>query len=125
MNRLRSLILAALLAATVAPAGAADLAPLPYPPQRAFPAGSQWGRAVFGPGPSFTVNCLSYPLGPGVRVLDAEQHLILTGRLPGLGGLVVFQRDASGHVYRIWFMLPGDPSLANVPPAPGSCLFGD
>ena len=90
---------------------------------RMFPAGSLRGNAVFGAFPSLRVNCTAYTLGPGVRVYDAMGHLLLTGQLPGLTGTLVFQRDAFGNVFKAWFVAPGDPSLAPVPVAPGTCFF--
>lgn len=109
--------------AAAAPARAQIAASAPMPPQRMFPAGSMQGLASFGSGPTLRVNCTAYALGPGVRVLDVRQRLILTGQLPGLTGLVVFQKDASGNVFRVWFMNPQDPSLAAVPAASSSCLL--
>ena len=46
-------------------------------PARVYPMGSQVGYASFGAGPTLTVNCVSYPLGPGLRVLTAGRHLLL------------------------------------------------
>jgi hypothetical protein len=93
--------------------------------QRMFPAGSLQGEASFGAWPSLRVNCVDYTLGPGVRVLDFAQRALLTGQLPGLHGRIVFQRDAQGNVFRVWFLDPTDPSLRAVPQAPSSCLFGN
>ncbi len=110
-------------------AGAALLALLPaaraFPPPRMFPAGCLQGDASFGSGPSLQVNCVAYPLGPGLRVLNEAQRLVLAGRRPGLQGHIVFPRDARGNVYRVWFLDPADPSLRTVPVAPSQCLFGN
>ena len=96
-----------------------------FPPQRMFPAGSLQGNAAFGSWPTLQVNCVQYTLGPGVRVLDLRQHLLLDAQLPGRQGRVVFQRDAQGNVFRVWFLDPADPSLRAVPQAPSRCLFGN
>ena len=95
------------------------------PVLRMFPAGSLQGQAAFGAWPLLQVNCVDYTLGPGVRVLDRAQRALLTGQLPGLQGRIVFQRDAQGNVFRVWFLDPTDPSLRAVPEAPSSCLFGN
>ena len=95
------------------------------PVLRMFPAGSLQGQATFGAWPLLQVNCVDYTLGPGVRVLDRAQRALLTGQLPGLQGRIVFQRDAQGNVFRVWFIDPTDPSLRAVPAAPSSCLFGN
>ncbi len=100
-------------------------AALALPVQRMFPAGCLQGDARFGSGPTLSVGCVAYPLGPGVRVFDASNRLLLTGQLPGLHGRVVFQRDASGNVFRVWFLDPTDPSLRTVPKVPSQCLFGN
>ncbi|MHB1666890.1 MAG: hypothetical protein ACYCSR_07665 [Thiomonas sp.] len=92
--------------------------------QRLFPSGSLKGVASFGSWPNITINCVPYTLGPGVRVLDAEQRVVLTGQLPGLESAVVFLRDASGSVFRVWLVSPKDPSLATVPNAASNCGFG-
>lgn len=92
---------------------------------RLFPAGSAQGNAHFGAWPNLTVNCTPYTMGPGVRVLDQEQRVMLTGQLPGIKSHVVFQRDASGNVFRVWLVNDKDPSLANVPQALSNCLFGN
>ncbi len=92
--------------------------------QRLFPGGSLKGVATFGDWPGITINCIPYTLGPGVRVLDAEQRVVLTGQLPGLQSAVVFLRDASGSVFRVWLVSPKDPSLATVPSAASNCGFG-
>ena len=113
--RLRLLALAPLVAALLAAA--------PAWAGRVFPAGSLQGDAVFGAFPNLNVNCTSYTLGPGIRVYDVTGRLLLTGQLPGLSGRLVFQRDAYGNVFKAWFVAPGDPSLAPVPVAPGTCLF--
>lgn len=91
-------------------------------PARVYPMGSQLGFANFGPGPSLQVNCVSYPLGPGLRVEDAHQRLVLRGQLPGLRGPAVFARDAMGNVFQVWMLAPGQaaPELAR---APNRCLF--
>ena len=93
--------------------------------QRMFPAGSLQGQATFGAWPLLQVNCVDYTLGPGVRVLDRAQRALLTGQLPGRHGRIVFQRDAQGNVFRVWFLDPTDPSLRTVPEAPSNCLFGN
>ncbi len=92
--------------------------------ERLFPGGSLKGVATFGAWPNITINCIPYTLGPGVRVLDAEQRVVLTGQLPGLDSAVVFLRDASGGVFRVWLVSPKDPSLATVPNAASNCGFG-
>ena len=92
--------------------------------ERMYPAGSQQGQATFGPWPEVTINCTPYRLGPGIRVLDPEQHVLLTGKLPGLQARVVFQRDAMGQVFRIWLVGAQDGALTTVPKAPSSCQFG-
>ncbi len=94
------------------------------PVLRMFPAGSLQGQATFGAWPLLQVNCVDYTLGPGVRVLDRAQRALLTGQLPGLQGRIVFQRDAQGNVFRVWFLDSTDPSLRTVPAAPSNCLFG-
>jgi hypothetical protein len=109
------------LSAAACQLSAAHAAPL----LRIFPAGSLQGQAAFGAWPQLQVNCVDYTLGPGVRVLDATQRALLTGQLPGLHGRIVFQRDAQGNVFRVWFVAPADPSLRTVPVAPSSCLFGN
>ena len=92
---------------------------------RLFPAGSLQGSARFGAWPDLTVNCTPYTMGPGVRVLDDQQRVVLTGQLPGIQSHVVFLRDASGNVFRVWLVNDKDPSLANVPQAISNCLFGN
>jgi hypothetical protein len=92
--------------------------------QRLFPAGSLKGYASFGAWPNISINCTNYTLGPGVRVLDAEQRVVLTGQLPGVESPVVFLLDASGNVFRVWLVSRKDPSLANVPLAASNCGFG-
>ena len=124
MNRVlrivrRCLVCALPAAAALAPPARATATP------RMFPAGSLQGQASFGAWPSLRVNCVDYTLGPGVRVLDFAQRALLTGQLPGLHGRIVFQRDAQGNVFRVWFLDPTDPSLRAVPQAPSSCLFGN
>ncbi len=92
--------------------------------QRLYPAGSLQGWATFGAWPEVTINCTPYRLGPGIRVLDPEQHVLLTGKLPGLQARVVFQRDAMGQIFRIWLVGAQNGALATVPVAPSNCLFG-
>jgi hypothetical protein len=82
------------------------------------------GYASFGAWPNISINCTNYTLGPGVRVLDAEQRVVLTGQLPGVESPVVFLLDASGNVFRVWLVSRKDPSLANVPLAASNCGFG-
>ncbi|OIQ83489.1 hypothetical protein GALL_347020 [mine drainage metagenome] len=124
MNRVLRLARFSVVCAVFAAAwqlGAAHAAPV----LRMFPAGSLQGQAWFGAWPQLQVNCVDYTLGPGVRVLDPAQRALLTGQLPGLRGRIVFQRDAQGNVFRVWFLDPTDPSLRAVPEAPSRCLFGN
>ncbi len=95
---------------------------LPPAPAHIYPLGSLTGFAIFGAGPSLQVNCVSYPLGPGLRVEDARQRLVLSGQLAGLHGPAVFQRDAMGNVFRVWMLAPGQ-SVQGVAAAPNHCLF--
>jgi hypothetical protein len=92
---------------------------------RVFPADSLQGHARFASAPQMSVNCIPYALGPGVHVYDEHHRLLLTGQLAGLHGHVVFERDASGNVTRVWFMNPLDAALTPVPNAPSTCLFAD
>ena len=111
------------LAAALALAGACATAQvLPPGPARVYPMGSLMGYATFGAGPTLSVNCVSYPLGPGLRVENTQQRVILQGQLPGLQGPVVFQRDSMGNVFRVW-MLRANQVVSGVPAAPNRCLF--
>jgi len=92
--------------------------------ERMYPAGSLQGQASFGAWPAVTINCATYQLGPGIRVFDPDQHVLLTGKLPGLQARVVFQRDAMGQIFRIWLMGPQVGALTTVPKAPSNCMFG-
>ncbi len=99
---------------------------LPLPaqaqPGQAYPMGSQFGYASFGPGPSLQVNCVPYPLGPGLRVQSTQHLLVLRGQLPGLSGPAVFLRDAMGNVFEVWMLAPGQVP-AGVAQAANQCLF--
>ena len=92
-------------------------------PGQIYPMGSQAGYASFGAGPTLTVNCVSYPLGPGLRVLTAGRHLLLRNQLAGLQGPAVFVRDAMGNVFRVWMLGP-EQAASGVAAAPNQCLFG-
>ena len=115
----RSLLLPALLVCMLTTGIAQAQVP------RLFPAGSAQGDARFGAWPNLTVNCTPYTLGPGVRVLDENQRVVLTGQLPGVTSHVVFLRDAAGNVFRVWLVSAKDPSLANVPQAISNCFVGN
>ncbi len=91
-------------------------------PTHVYPLGSQMGFASFGAGPSLQVNCVTYPLGPGLRVENTRQRLVLRGQLAGLRGPAVFQRDAMGNVFQVWMLAPGQ-TVEGVPAAPNHCLF--
>ncbi len=92
-------------------------------PGRVYPMGSQVGYAQFGAGPTLQVNCVTYPLGPGLRVQTVGRHLLLRNQLAGLQGRAVFLRDASGNVYRVWMLGPAQ-GVPGVSVAPNRCLFG-
>lgn len=93
--------------------------------QQIFPKGSLQGDAQFGAFPQVTINCRSYTLGPGVRVLDPQQRIVLTAQLSGLKAPVVFQRDAAGNVFRLWLIGAAQAKQLPVPQAPTGCgLFG-
>ena len=93
--------------------------------QQIFPIGSLQGDAQFGAYPQVTINCRSYTLGPGVRVLDPQQRIVLTAQLSGLKAPVVFQRDAAGNVFRLWLIGAAQAKQLAVPQAPTGCgLFG-
>ncbi len=111
------------LAAVAACAIGAGSAQAQTAPARIYPMGSQVGYASFGAGPTLTVNCISYPLGPGLRVLTAGRHLLLRNQLAGLQGPAVFVRDAMGNVFRVWMLGP-EQSVPAVAAAPNQCLFG-
>lgn len=95
---------------------------LPTAPARVYPMGSLMGYASFGAGPTLSVNCVSYPLGPGLRVENTQQRVVLLGQLPGLKGPVVFQRDSMGNVFRVW-LLRENQVVGGVTAAPNRCLF--
>ncbi len=111
------------LAAALALVGACATAQvLPPGPARVYPMGSLMGYATFGSGPTLSVNCVSYRLGPGLRVENTQQRVILLGQLPGLKGPAVFERDSMGNVFRVW-MLHANQVVSGVPAAPNQCLF--
>ena len=114
-----SLAAALALAGACAPAGAQVL---PSAPAHIYPMGSLMGFATFGAGPTLSVNCVNYPLGPGLRVENTQQRVILRGDLAGIQGPVVFQRDSMGNVFRVW-MLRANQVVQGVTAAPNRCLF--
>ncbi len=121
---LRMPLACALLAgvfATQARPTQAQVAPDPVP-EHVYPMGSEMGYARFSAGPGLQINCVSYPLGPGLRVHDPQQHLVLRGQLAGLHGPAVFARDSMGNVFQVWMLAPGQ-VLPKVPAAPNRCLF--
>ena len=119
-NLLRLSLAAALaLGAGCLPASAQTV---PGALSRVYPMGSMTGYATFGAGPTLSVNCVSYPLGPGLRVENTQQRVILRGNLAGIQGPVVFQRDAMGNVFRVW-MLGANQTVSGLPVAPNRCLF--
>ena len=116
---LRAWCAASLAAACACACAQAQVTP---PPSHVYPMGSLVGYANFGAGPSLQVNCVSYPLGPGLRVQNPQQRLVLRGQLAGLHGPAVFARDATGNVFQVWLLAPGQ-SAPGVPAAPNRCLF--
>ncbi|MGC9163158.1 MAG: hypothetical protein ACP5F9_06380 [Thiomonas sp.] len=89
--------------------------------QTVYPMGSLQGMAQFGDFPQLSINCTDYTLGPGVRVFSPEQRLVPLQQLAGVRSPVVFQRDASGNVFRIWLIRPEAVAQLQVPKAPGQC----
>jgi hypothetical protein len=89
--------------------------------QQVYPNGSQQGNAEFGAFPAVTINCRSYVLGPGVRVLDPQQRVVMTAQLDGIGSPVVFQQDALGNVFRVGLVTAAQAAQLNVPQAPSDC----
>lgn len=113
------------LAAALASGGAclpASAQIVPGSLSRVYPMGSMTGYATFGAGPTLSVNCVSYPLGPGLRVENTQQRVILRGDLAGIKGPVVFQRDSMGNVFRVW-MLGANQTVSGLAAAPNRCLF--
>lgn len=94
-------------------------------PARVYPAGSLQGNAEFGAFPSVTINCQSYTLGPGARVYDSKNRILLTGQLQGVSAPVVFQRDPMGNIVQVWLLSPEQARMQLAPKAPSSCLFGN
>lgn len=95
--------------------------------QTTYPMGSLQGIAQFGAYPKIRINCIDYTLGPGVRVLSPQQRIVPLQQLDGVRSPVVFQRDASGNVFRVWLIAPDAVDQLQVPKAPGQCglFFGD
>lgn len=93
--------------------------------QQIYPNGSEQGNARFGAFPAITINCRSYTLGPGARVLDSQRRLVLTAGLDGIESPVVFQQDAQGNVFRVWLISAAQAKQSTLPKAPSDCgLFG-
>lgn len=116
-----TLLRLSLAAALVLGGGGAHGQALTRPP-RVYPNGSLMGFAVFGSGPTLSVNCVSYPVGPGLRVETPAQRVLLTGQLAGVRGPAVFQVDSAGNVFRVWLIGPNQ-VVSGVAKAPGACLF--
>ncbi len=116
---LRHIGVAAALAALSAAAAAQTL------PARIYPAGSLQGSADFGAFPHVTINCQTYTLGPGVRVYDLKNRILLTGQLQGISAPVVFQRDPLGNIVQVWLLSPEQARTQLAPKAPSNCLFGN
>ena len=55
-------------------------------------------------------------LAPGAQVRDAHNRLVLPTAIPP-GSAVRYQRDAMGHVSRVW-ILTAEEAAASPPPAP-------
>lgn len=118
VGRTSGRVVAALLLAAGLSGGAAAA-------QRIYPMGSLQGKADFGAFPNVEINCRAYRLGPGVRVYDLQQRLILTGQLKGLSAPIVFQRDAMGNITQVWVITPLAAKGPAAPRAPYDCLFAE
>ena len=56
-------------------------------------------------------------LAPGAQVRDAHNRLVLPTAIPP-GSAVRYQRDAMGHVSRVWILTAEEAAASAPPPAP-------
>lgn len=74
--------------------------------QRMFPQKTQRAFIGFVEPPQVLVDDQPERLGPGTRVRDQHNRVVLPGTLRGKTHLVNFQRDAAGVIREIWILTP-------------------
>ena len=110
MNRCTPRLLAALLMATAGclvtswPLATSAQTEDAKPGVRAFPKAALYGEMTVQNHPVITINGKAEQLSPGARIFDAQNYLVLSGRLVGQTVAVNYVRDGSGQVYQVWIL---------------------
>ncbi len=71
---------------------------------RAFPKAVLHGEMAVQNHPLITIDGKAEQLSPGARIFDAQNYLVLSGRLVGQTLAINYMRDGSGQIYQVWIL---------------------
>jgi hypothetical protein len=110
MNRCALLSLAAVLAATLAPAlaSAQAVAADGQAVQRHFPKEALRGSIVFFAPPAIKLNGTNTQMAPSYRIHGTNNLLVMSGQLNGLKATVDYTTDVQGAVREVWILTPAE-----------------
>lgn len=74
------------------------------PGLRAFPKTALHGELVVRNHPVIMIDGKPEQLSPGARIFDAQNYLVLSGRLVGQTLAVNYLRDGGGQIYQVWIL---------------------
>lgn len=78
---------------------------------RVFPSGVQFGDMTASAYPAVQIGNTVYHAGPGLRIFDQSNRMILPQALPQTGA-VIYKLDMQNDLIQLWLLTPDEEAAA-------------